>query len=95
MTLTRKIALNTVYQSVGKVISVALGLVTIAALSRYLQVAGYGEYSTIVAYMGFVGVLADLGLYIIVVREISLPGADETKILSNPFSNNRGIRLSK
>lgn len=82
----KKIFYNTILQSAGKIISVVLGLVTIAYLTPYLGQIGFGEYTTVTAYMGFVGILADLGLYLIATKEISRAGADEKKILGNIFS---------
>lgn len=82
----KKIFYNTLLQSLGKVISVAIGLFTIALLSRYLQASGFGEYTTVVSFMGFFGILADLGMYLVTVQEISKEGADEKKILGNIFS---------
>ncbi|MEK9181010.1 MAG: flippase [Patescibacteria group bacterium] len=82
----RKIFYNTILQSAGKIVSALLGLITIAYLTPYLGQVGFGEYTTVVAYMGFVGILADLGLYLVATKEISVPGADEKKILGNIFS---------
>ncbi|MCL5435688.1 MAG: flippase [Patescibacteria group bacterium] len=82
----KKILYNTVLQSGGKIISVLLGLTTIAYLTPYLGQDGFGEYTTVVAFMGFVGILADLGLYLVTTKEISVPGADEKKILGNVFA---------
>ena len=82
----KKIFYNTVLQSGGKIISVILGLITIAYLTPYLGQTGFGEYTTVIAFMGFMGILADLGLYLVTTKEISVPGADEKKILGNVFS---------
>lgn len=82
----RKILYNTILQSVGKLVSLVVGFVTVVFLTRYLKEAGYGEYTTVITYMGFFGILADLGLYLYTAQEISRPGADEKKILGNVFS---------
>lgn len=83
MSLARKIASNTLIQIVGRVITTATALVVVGALTRYLGVAGYGEYTTIFAYVSFFGVLADFGFFWIMLREISKDGADESSIISN------------
>ena len=90
MSTRRKIFYNTLAQSIGKVIAVALGLFSVALLTRYLGEAGFGQYSTVLAFLGVVAVLADLGLYLIVVREISKANADNSKIISNAI----GLRLT-
>jgi len=82
----KKIFYNTILQSVGKIISVTIGLATIAFLTRYLGNEGFGEYTTVISFMGFFGILADLGLYLVTMKEISKEGADEAKILGNVFS---------
>lgn len=83
MSLARRIAGNTLIQIIGRVITTATALVVVGALTRYLGVAGYGEYTTIFAYVSFFGVLADFGFFWIMLREISKEGADESRIVSN------------
>lgn len=83
MSLTKKVALNTFIQIIGKVVVTAVSLVTIGALTRFLGVSGYGEYTTIFAYVSFWAVLADFGFFWVLVREISKPNSDEEKIFNN------------
>lgn len=63
-----------------------IGLVTIGLLTRSLGPAAFGQYSSIFAYLYVFTSLADLGLYTILTREISKPGADEKKIASAIFT---------
>ena len=51
MSFTRKIAWNTAVQFGAKLAGLAVGLVTIGFLTRYLGVEGYGEYTTIIAFV--------------------------------------------
>ena len=67
----QKIAANTIIQILGKALTTIIGLVTIGLLLRYLGQTGYGEYTTILVFVGIFSTLTDLGLYIIHVREIS------------------------
>jgi len=83
MSLTRKVALNTIFQIVGKIIVTGLSLVVIGFLTRYLGVEGYGAYTTIFAYVSFWAVLADFGFFWVLVRELSKPGADQSKVFDN------------
>ena len=84
--LGRKIAYNTIISAGARVITLALSLIIIGFITRYLGQAGFGQYATILAFLYFFTVLADLGLYSICLRDISRPGADEVKIVSNAFT---------
>jgi len=84
--LDRKIVLNSIIASGARIIGLALSLTIIGLISRYLGQSGFGYYATVVAFLFFFTILADLGLYSICLREISRPGADEKKIISNAFT---------
>lgn len=83
MSIARRVFYNTLMQSAGKIFAALVGLVTVAILSQHLRELGFGQYSTVVAYLGFFAVLADFGLYLYTVREISKPTGDHKQILSN------------
>ena len=83
MSYTRKVAYNTIIQIVGKVITTVISLFLVAALTRYLGVFGYGQYTTIFAFIQFFAVLADFGFFWFLVREISKPEALQEKIFNN------------
>jgi len=86
MTLVRKIAYNTIFSTMARIIAVAISLISIGFIARYLGQEGFGRYSLILAILFTFDMLADLGLYSLMVREISKPGADEKKIASNIFT---------
>ncbi len=86
MSLTRSIAANTAIHAFGKVISTAIGLLVIGALARYLKPEGFGEYSTVAAYLQIFGIVLDMGLYVLALREIAKPGADIARVFSNFFT---------
>lgn len=83
MSYTRRVAFNTIIQIVGKVITTVISLFLVAALTRYLGVSGYGQYTTIFAFIQFFAVLADFGFFWFLVREISKPEAPQEKIFNN------------
>ncbi len=89
MNLSSKIAYNTIIQLVGKVVSTVLGLIALAMMARYLGQSGFGSYTTIITFVSFFAVIADLGLTLVTVQMISRPDVDETKVLNNLF----GLRL--
>jgi O-antigen/teichoic acid export membrane protein len=89
MSLSSKIAHNTIIQLVGKFLSTALGLISLAMMTRYLGRAGFGEYTAVINFLSFFAIIADLGLTLVTVQMISIPGVDEKKVLNNLF----GLRL--
>lgn len=89
MSLGSKIFYNTLAQSVGKIFAAGIGLLTLALLSRHLGEQGFGAYSTVVALLGFFAVLADFGLYLYTVREISKPETNHARVIGNAL----GLRL--
>ena len=86
MTVVRKIAYNTVFSTGARIIAVALSLFSLGIIARYLGNEGFGDYSLILSFLYIFNILADLGLYSLLTREISRPGADEKKIASNVFT---------
>ncbi|MBU1102630.1 flippase [Patescibacteria group bacterium] len=84
--LARKIALNTIVSALARIVGTALALVTIGLATRYLTKTEWGEYSLVLTFGGIFAVLAEWGLYQLMVREISKEGADEEKIASNLFT---------
>ena len=84
--LNRKIAYNTVISAGARIIGLALSLITIGLVARYLGQVEFGYYAIVLAFLFFFAVLADLGLYSVCLRDISRPGADEKKIASNAFT---------
>ena len=86
MTLVSKIAYNTIISTGARLVGVALSLVSIGFIARYLGQEGFGSYALILVFLSIFNILADFGLYSLMTREISRPGADEKKIASNIFT---------
>lgn len=89
MSLAGKIARNTLWQVIGKVISTIVGLATVALMARYLGQKGFGYYTTVVSYLQFFGVLIDFGLQMATAQLLARPGADQSKL----FGNLMAVRL--
>ncbi len=83
MSLVRAVGRNTLIQFGGKIVGTAIGLVTVAMMQRALDPSGFGSYTTVMAYLGFLSVVAALGLYLILVRELNRPDANEGKVVGN------------
>lgn len=86
MSLTKKIAYNTITQIGGKIFSTILSLFSLALITRYLGPNGFGEYTIILTFLGFFAVFADFGLTLITVQLISDKRRSEAKVLNNLFA---------
>jgi len=84
--LARKIALNTIISASARVVGTALALVTIGLATRYLSKTEWGEYSLVLTFGGIFAVIAEWGLYQLMIRDISRTEADEQKIAGNIFT---------
>ncbi len=83
MSTTRKIAHNTLIQVGGKIISTLLGLVALGMMTRYLGTEQFGWYTTVISFLGFVGILIDFGLIPVTAQMMSEPLHDKTKLFKN------------
>jgi O-antigen/teichoic acid export membrane protein len=84
--LGRRVAVNTAVQFAGKAAILALAAVSIAIITRYLGPSAYGRYALALAYIQLFGVLADVGLFTIVVREISKRPAETSRLVGNAMT---------
>lgn len=84
--MLEKISYNLGIATISRGIVGIIGLVVIGFLTRYLGPVGYGHYSSVFAYLYVFSSLADLGLYTVLVREVSKAGVDENAITSKIFT---------
>lgn len=78
----RALTFNMAAIVVGKVIAVIVGLASVALITRALGPDGYGEYRTILTFISFVSIGSDLGLQLVVLRELGRPGRDHERLMS-------------
>jgi O-antigen/teichoic acid export membrane protein len=64
----------------------ALGAASIAVLTRYLGPDDYGRFTLALMYMQLLGVVADAGLYMTVVREISQDESRTEELVGNALT---------
>jgi O-antigen/teichoic acid export membrane protein len=83
---SKKVAYNTLAQTVRQFATLVLGLITTALITRYLGRAGYGDYSLAHNFMLFFTLGADFGLNAIVVREITRKERQAQHYLENLIS---------
>ncbi len=84
--MSSSLARNFIVQTVGKGLSVVIGLFTLAVITRALGAEAFGAYTTAVTFLQFFGVIVDFGLTLALVVMISEPGADEERITGNVFT---------
>lgn len=77
------IAKNSIIHLSGKILSLLLGLVSVAIMTRYLGQEGFGYYATVVAFLQLFGILADFGISLTTIQMISKPGANVSKLMNN------------
>jgi hypothetical protein len=82
----RRVASNTALQLAGKGALLAMGAVSIAVLTRYLGPERYGQYTLALMYMQLFAVLADVGLFTTVVREISRDPSRTDELAGNALT---------
>lgn len=83
---TKKVAYNTGIQVAGKGVVMVLAAVSVIILTRYLGPSGYGNFTLALVYLTFFGIIADLGLFTIAVREMSKDKSRMQEILGNTLS---------
>lgn len=81
--MLQRISYNLGIAVISRFIVGAIGLVVIGLLTRSLGPAGYGYYNLIFAYLFIFSSIADLGLYAVLVREISKVDSGEEKIIAS------------
>ncbi len=85
-TRARALTLNVIAMVVGKAAAVIIGLTALALLTRHLGPAGFGEYRTVLTFMAFAVMFADLGLRTVVLREISKPDSEPSLVIGAGLS---------
>lgn len=83
--MNKSIAFNTLVSSGARVAGSVLAFASFAFIARALGKEGFGAYSTAMAFGYTASALADLGLYAVLIREISQKAGDEKRITSHIF----------
>jgi O-antigen/teichoic acid export membrane protein len=84
--IRRRIASNTAVQVGGKLAALGIGAVSIAIVTRYLGPTDYGRFTLALMYMQLFAVLADVGLFTTVVREISKDPSRTEELAGNALT---------
>lgn len=83
MSTAKKILGSTAIQVFGRIITALASAALVNVLSNYLGIAGYGQYAAVYELLALFTILADFGLFVIAVREMSRDKADRSFILGN------------
>jgi O-antigen/teichoic acid export membrane protein len=86
VSLSRSIASNTFISAIARIISIIFSLSVVGIVTRSLGQEGFGEYSTILAYLALFVIAADLGLQSLMTRELSQTNEGFSRIASNYFT---------
>ena len=89
MISSKSLAKNFAIQTIGKVVTILMGLVALALITRTLGTERFGEYTTAITFLQFFAIIIDFGLSLSILIMISEAGADEERIVGNFF----GLRL--
>lgn len=84
--MLKKITFNTIASSIGRILGGVLALFSVGLITRALGVRGFGEYATVVAYLSTFQILADMGLYTLLTKEISQEPDKEKDLISSFFT---------
>lgn len=85
LSTVQRVAKNTGIIIIGEIICKIVALFTIIYLARYLHPAEFGKYSFVFAYLAFFGIITDLGLRMILVREMSREALITSKLIGNTY----------
>ena len=85
LSTVQRVAKNTGIVIAGDVIFKIISLFVIIYLARYLGTVGFGKYSFVFAYLAFFGIISDLGLNTIIVRDMSRDASIAPKLIGNAY----------
>jgi len=71
MNIVKKVFQNTIWLSAAQFASRVFGFLIVMILTRYLGAEEFGKYSFVYAFCGFFGILTDIGIDTIIIREAS------------------------
>jgi len=96
MGLPFKIAANTLYQLIGKLITAGITFLVTILIARQFGSTGFGEFTKITTYVAFFYLIVDFGLNAIVLKQISNLKSQNSKPnlkTQNYFGNLLSLRI--
>lgn len=88
MSVANKIFTNTLWQVVIRVATIVIGVFNLGLITRILGQTGFGFYTTVFAFVQMFMILADLGLFLTLLREVSAVDGrqKESHVVNNIFT---------
>lgn len=83
MSRLRALAANMAAVISGKAATALVGLLTVVALTRHLGPTEFGYYRTVLTYSAFAAVLADAGLYMVTLQQMSQGDGNAGRVLGS------------
>lgn len=83
MSNTKIIAHNTIYQLLGKIVTMSVTMISTALITRFYGAEGYGAVSLMIGFPALFYMVADFGLNAIATRELSIEDRDINNYLGN------------
>lgn len=88
-TTAKKVASNTIYQVIGKAVTLTVTVLATILITRNYGRAGYGEFNIMQSFPALFFIIADFGLNAIATRELS----EDWRRANKYFSNILSIRI--
>jgi len=85
-TETNKIALNTSFQVIVRIIQLILSAATVIILTRYLGPTEYGFYALILAFIGLFSDISGFGINLVIARKMPTQPTRQENIFANALS---------
>lgn len=86
MNLTQKIIHNTLAHAGGRMGGIFISVATVALMTRYLGQAGFGDFSTITAFIQMASVIGGLGLYLVTLRMLGDASQNQSEVFGSIIS---------
>jgi O-antigen/teichoic acid export membrane protein len=80
---TKTVAKNTLFQFVGKIVTMLISMGVTATVTRYYGVEGYGVFSLIVGFPALFYIISDFGFNAIATRDLSVKESAINQYLGN------------
>ena len=90
MSFIKKVAVHSAIQIIGKAIYALLGLCSLFVLTRLLGPDNFGKFKIIKIFVTSIGIIADMGIYLVALKELSTPHQDT----QNHFPELLGTRIA-